>query len=99
MGGQRQQFRTAARVALHPDAYRRAASAVVAVRAEFAVKIQALQKDRSLTPERRAAAIMELRRRQKEATKAIRRRILDEERQLAGVGRVRALPRPPRIGN
>jgi len=55
--------------------------------------IDAVQKDRSLTPDQRAAAIMELRRRQQAATRAIKRRILDEERQLAGVGRVRALLR------
>lgn len=79
-GGIRQ-FKEAARSALHPETYGRAADAVAAVRAEYAGKIDAIYKDRSLTPEQRAAAILELRRQRKATTRAIRRRIIEEEKQ------------------
>ena len=82
-GGAREAFREAAPLVLHPEAYSRAATAAAAIRAEYGAKIAAVRKDRSLTPAQRAAAVMELKRLQKEAAKAIKRRILAEERQSA----------------
>jgi hypothetical protein len=73
--------------------YRRARAAGDAISAEYAGKIEAIRKDRSLTPDQRASAIFELRLQQKAAVRAIRRRILDEERQAARANRPPCFPR------
>jgi hypothetical protein len=74
-------FRAAARPmpsSADPSAFGRAEAAARSIATLYAGQIEAVQKDTSLTPEQKAAAVRALRDRQKADTRAARQRIMDE---------------------
>jgi hypothetical protein len=66
-----------------PMATGRAQTAFDVVFAEYAVRIEGAEKDRSLNPDQRAAAIIALRQKQRLEAEAAKQRVLEEERQKA----------------
>ena len=64
-----------------PSVYGHAEAASNTEAALWQARIDAVQKDRSISPDRRAAAIASLRQQQQLAVRAVRRRIIEEERQ------------------
>ena len=68
---------------IDPIVHGRAQAAYDGVFAEFAAKIDAVKKDKSLTPDQRTAAIMSLRLRQMIAANAARKKIIEEGKQNA----------------
>lgn len=75
-------------VLMDSAAFARAQAAFDHVFSLFAGQIEAVQRDRSLTPDQRASAVRALRERQQMEASAARRRIVDDEK-----ARVRALRR------
>jgi len=78
-----QQARGGSASSIDPTAYGRAQAAADAVSARFAAAIEAIEKDPTLTPGQRSAAIAALRLRQKQEAGAARRKIIEEEKQNA----------------
>ena len=64
-----------------PLASGRAQAAFESVFAKYAAEIEAVEKDRSLSPDQRAAAIAALRQRQHHEASMARQRVLEEEQQ------------------
>ena len=90
-------YNRAAEVVDPMGVYSHARAAGNAISAEYAAKIDAIRQDRSLTPNQRAAVFIKRQQQQKAAVRAIRRRILDEERQTARANRSRlSFPRSTR---
>ena len=84
-----------AALGINPTAAARAQAAFDAVWSRLQGAIDSLRKDRSLSPDQRAAAVCALRERQAMEAGAARKRIMDEERAAARVRR-RMRPRKPR---
>ena len=61
----------------------RAQTAADAINARFAAAIEAVERDPSLTPDQRAAAVAALRQRQSQEAGAVRQKIIEEEKQNA----------------
>lgn len=66
---------------LDPMARARACAAFEEVWASFALRLEDVRKDRSLTPDQRAAALRTLREQQKAEASAAERRVMEEEEQ------------------
>ena len=84
-----------AALGINPTAAARAQAAFDAVWSRLQGAINDLRKDRSLSPDQRAAAVRALRERQALEAGATRKRIMDEEHAAARVRR-RMRPRKPR---